>query len=1047
MNNMLNSQNHVISEILSKFQNSALHNNIINQLKTNRKVFIKPSGTLLTEIVAISIQQQGFSPLIYISENEDELFFAKEELETITHKKTGLFYSFGEESSFSMDEIEERLLTLEGILASRIKFVVANLKGLSLPIPSKRKFEHDKMEFSLHKEMDFSHMAETINNIGFNRVLTVREIGETSIRGNIIDIYGFGMDFPRRIEFFGDEIISIRIFDPFTQRTIRKEDSFTLLPVTENIEKSNSYTLINYLPPSATFIFSELLFLEDSHNQIPPLKHKYQVIFSSEGLDSGIRKPPEFHSNLPLLKDYLRKLREKRVFIVSESNEDTKRCEYLLKEEFPQLMFKTLNLREGVEAEDWSLYIITDKEIFGKRFHPKTIEKSEITFKPENLSELKPDDYVVHEDYGIGIFKRMGKIEHKGQVTECLVIGYKQGDILYVPIGAMSKVNKYIGLAKDSPRLSDLSSMRWEKKKKSAKKAISDMTDELLKIYAEREVSDGFQFSPDTVWQKELEVKFPYQETEDQLRVTSEIKKDMEGEKPMDRLVCGEVGYGKTEVAVRAAVKAVMDSKQVIILAPTTILCEQHYNTFQERLDTLPVRVEMLSRFVKKSKQKRIIKDIKKGKVDIVIGTHRLLSKEIEFYDPGLLIIDEEHRFGVSQKEKIKAKRNKIDVLSMSATPIPRTLQFSLLNIRDFSTIETPPEGRLSVITRIIHWKNNLIREIILTEIERGGQVFFVHNSIKELSSLRRRIESIVPEAKVTSTHGRMKSSIIEQRMRGFLSGHFNILVTTNIIESGLDITNANTIIVNRADMFGLAQLHQLRGRVGRGNKRAYCYFVIPSKISFDARKRLSTIYTYNHLGSGLALAIKDLEIRGAGNLLGKRQHGHITRIGYTLYMKMLQDRIRSIRGEKTDKKLSPEIYSTLPAYLSGYYVQDENSRIDIYKRLSSCENFKDLEQIKEELLDRFGELPRETKNLFLLIRIKILCSGKNIKKVSLLENELELSFIKNRYPTKKSIKKLFSKVDKEFFIDYSSNYFKIRYKTKTKKILLNLKKVLKFIQ
>ncbi|TET24528.1 MAG: transcription-repair coupling factor, partial [Candidatus Cloacimonadota bacterium] len=823
------------------------------------------------------------------------------------------------------------------------------------------------------------------------------------------------------------------------------DTEFVLLPILEACNGKETHSIMDYISGQALFIFPEFLFLDEVYENLPDIRHRNQIIISNDGVDSGIQKPMDFHGNLQLFKEHLTKIQEHRVYICCESDEERKRCEYLLEDEFPSLRFETLNIGEGLAAQAWNLFVFTDKEIFGKGFHPKRIEKSEITFKPENLSELKPGDFVVHEDYGIGIFQKMEKIEHKGQLTECLMIEFEGGDVLYVPIGAMARVSKYRGLIKGTPKLSNLSSMRWEKKKRSAKKAIEDMTKDLLKLYAERELLKGFRFSQDTVWQNELEARFQYEETEDQLRAIQDIKNDMESDRPMDRLVCGEVGYGKTEVAIRASFKAVMDSKQVLFLAPTTVLCEQHYQTFTERLRHFPINISMLSRFVSKREQKQIIDDTKTGKVDIVIGTHTLLSDKISFHDPGLLIIDEEHRFGVAQKEKLKNTRKKMDVLSMSATPIPRTLQFSLLNIRDFSIIQTPPKGRLSVITRIIRWNSGFIREIILAEIRRGGQVFFVHNRIEELNSVAARIERIVPEANITVTHGRMKSILIEKRMLDFLSGKKNVLLTTSIIESGIDISNANTIIIDRSDLFGLAQLHQLRGRVGRSNRRAYCYLIVPARISREARKRLSTIYTHSHLGSGFALALKDLEIRGAGNLLGHKQHGHIASIGYDLFMKLLQETIRELKGEGGKEKEIPEVYSDLPAFLPTSYVEDEISRIDIYRRLSAACKSQTVHTLEEDLNDRFGTPPQETKTLLLLSLTKIICSGKGIQKVSVHKDYVELSFLKARFPTKRNIESLLKNVHKKYFIDYSEGYFRIGFNIQLKKIIADLKKALQF--
>ncbi len=1035
----------ILKEINGKFKKSSFFIETIDRLRKDKNVYIKNAGRLFTEILSIATYEEGFCPIVLLSQNEDEMPFLKEEITNLSHKKTGLFCSFSDKSAFDMDEIEERILTLNQILSEKLKFIVTNPGALSLHIPPKNILSRNRMNFEKDKQFDFSFLVSKLTEMGFNRVHTVGEVGEFSIRGNIVDIFGFGMEHPRRIEFLDNRIISLRLFDTFSQRTIKKETEFSLLPMKLNFADSEHSTILNYLPETSVFIYSELLFLSDQDVETPELKNRYQIILSNEGKNSEIRQPPEFRGNLPLVKNYFDKIKSNTVYILSESDEETDRCEQLFSEDFPDIVFLTLNLREGLELPELSTYLITDKDIFGKGFHPKVLAKREITLKPEVKSALTQQDYVVHEDYGIGIFENIAKIEYKSQLTECLRLKYEGGDILYVPIGAMSKVSKYIGLNKGNPKLSNLSSIRWEKKKKSARKAIREMTEELLNLYAERKSVEGFAFSTDTIWQKELEASFQYEETEDQLKVINDIKTDMESQKPMDRLICGEVGYGKTELAVRASFKAVMDSKQVILLSPTTVLCEQHYNTFRERLKQFPVVIKMLSRFVGRTQQKEIIRDIIAGKADIVIGTHKLLNKDIIFNNPGLLIIDEEHRFGVAQKEKITKRKKDLDVLSMSATPIPRTLQFSLLNIRDFSTIETPPKGRLSVTTKIVRWKSDLIRKVILSEFRRAGQVFFVHNRIDEISSLLRRLENLIPEAKIAVTHGRMQASIIEKRMSDFLNGRANLLITTTIIESGLDIPNANTIIINRADNYGLAQLHQLRGRVGRSNRRAYCYLVIPNSITQEARKRLSSVYNHSHLGSGLALAMSDLEIRGAGNLLGEKQHGHICNIGYDLYMKLLQETIQKTRGIKDTEKPATEIYSNLPAFLPTSYAEDEKSRIDIYRRLSACDTTA-IQQIREELEDRFGKPPFEVQTLLMLTTVKALCSVKYIKKVIVQQNSMELFFSKNRFPSKKNIQSLFENVSRKFFIDYSEGDFKIGFNTSLKKFVSDVKKVLHFL-
>lgn len=1015
-------------------------------LASSKPVFIKPAGRLFLELLTARLSNAGNTPVVFMLHEEDEMLFMREELRNITGAEVGFFYSFSEEDSFSMAEVEERLLTIERILTESLAFIVTNPGGLTCPLPSETAYRNHTIQFEDHATVDLASLVEKLSAMGFSRVNTVGEIGEFSVRGSIIDVYGYGMDSPRRIELEGDQIISLRSFDPFTQRTTSMVDRCKVLPISDDLGDELPRTMLDYLPGQTLFVYSELCFLDLENGQIPDLAGRRQLVLSNEGLDCGFQRPMEFHGDLARLKTYLHSIEGDTTVICCESDEERERCEFLLSEEFPGVAFKTLNIAEGIESGEWSIHLLTDKEIFGKGFHPQKVKQSELTFRPENLSELKPGDYVVHEDYGIAVFERIGALEHHQQKTECLVLKYAGGDSLYVPIGAMARVSKYVGLDRGSPRLSSLSSMKWERKKKSARKALADMTQELLHLYAARAQAKGFPFSPDSLWQKELEARFPYEETEDQLRVIREIKHDMEQSRPMDRLVCGEVGYGKTEVAIRAAFKAAMDSKQVIFLAPTTVLCEQHFHTFMERMKGFPLRVAMLSRFVHRKEQKKIIADMASGALDVIIGTHRLLGSDVTFHEPGLLIIDEEHRFGVAQKEKLKQKRKEMDVLSMSATPIPRTLQFSLLSIRDFSTMETPPKGRISVSTRIIHFSGDLISGIIRNEIRRKGQVFFVHNRIQSLPATASRIQRLVPEAKIAVTHGRMRSEIIEQHMLDFLSGKRNVLVTTSIIESGLDIPNANTIIIDRADTYGIAQLHQLRGRVGRSNRKAYCYLIVPHRVTSEARKRLSTIYTHSHLGSGLALALKDLEIRGAGNLLGQKQHGHIASIGYDLYMKLLQETVQELKGEKEPKRIVPEVFAAIDAYLPHQFVQDESARVDIYRRISSMQRFEEVRDMALELKDRFGVLPREAQMLLLIAQIKTICTARGIRRVSIHEKHMELWFAEDRFPSKKHLETLVRELDKRFFMDFSEGFLRLRFDTDIKKIVDDLKKILQFL-
>ncbi len=615
---------------------------------------------------------------------------------------------------------------------------------------------------------------------------------------------------------------------------------------------------------------------------------------------------------------------------------------------------------------------------------------------------MKPGDYVVHIDHGIGIFRGLVQLEVDGQKREYLQVDYAQGDKLYVPVHQADRLARYVGPQGTPPVLNRLGTADWALVKRRAKRAVAEIAKELLELYALRETIRGHAFSPDSPWQQELEASFPYEETEDQLRVIEEVKRDMEQPRPMDRLVVGDVGFGKTEVAIRTAFKAVLDGKQVAVLVPTTVLAQQHYNTFRERLAPFPVNVAMLSRFLTRAQQKKVLEGLRTGSIDIVIGTHRLLSDDVEFKDLGLLIIDEEQRFGVAHKEKLKKLRANVDVLTLTATPIPRTLHMSLTGIRDMSTIETPPEERLPVKTTVAEYDEHLIRQAILRELNRGGQVYFVHNRVQGIEVVANKVKQIVPEARVAIAHGQMSERELERTMLAFARGEIDVLVCTTIIESGLDIPTANTIIINRADQFGLAQLYQLRGRVGRGAVRAYAYLLYDKgkRLSPEARRRLEVLYEASELGAGFRVAMQDLELRGAGELLGARQHGHIAAVGFDLYARLLAKAVQELkeRGEvdipdtppqpgqhdAAVDPLPPSVQMDLPlvASLPPDYVPDEALRLQLYRRIAGITHLEEIGELRQELQDRFGPLPEEVENLLYVVRIKVLAQAAGVQRI-----------------------------------------------------------------
>ena len=659
-----------------------------------------------------------------------------------------------------------------------------------------------------------------------------------------------------------------------------------------------------------------------------------------------------------------------------------------------------LTLVHGSLPEGWVMsgetYLFTDAEIFGFVKERRLVKKRPAPHHKLSI-DFAPEDYVVHVEHGIGKFTGVKKMAAGGAEKEYLVLEYSSGDTLYVPTDQIDRVNRYVGASDRTPVLSRLGSQEWNKTRQRAKEAADELAKDLLDLYASREVVAGFPYSRDTLWQQELESAFPYVETPDQLEAIAEVKADMERPRPMDRLVCGDVGYGKTEIAIRAAFKSVMDGRQVAVLVPTTVLAQQHFTTFSERLGAFPVKVEMLSRFRSPAEQRAVAEKLAAGSVDICIGTHRLLQKDIMFKNLGLLIIDEEQRFGVNHKEHLKKMRQEVDVLTLSATPIPRTLHMSLVGVRDMSTMETPPEARLPVKTYVAEYNDHLVREAVMRELERNGQVFFLHNRVQSIGLMAENLRELVPEANIAVGHGQMPEDELEKVMSSFTRGEVDVLVCTTIIESGLDMPNANTLIVNKADKFGLTQLYQLRGRVGRGANLAYAYFLYDhgKRLTPIAHKRLRTIYEATELGAGYNIAMKDLEIRGAGNLLGTHQSGHITAVGFSLYTRLLaeaveeQKAIRAGKGKPPPKLPAPTVDLPLDAFIPGTYVEDVDTRLELYRTLGNVETAEKLDDVRKELTDRFGTPPPEVENLLYAVRIKALGAKAGVESISMDEGQI----------------------------------------------------------
>lgn len=708
------------------------------------------------------------------------------------------------------------------------------------------------------------------------------------------------------------------------------------------------------------------------------------------------------------------------------------------------------NLIKGFECPDFKVSVISDKEVFGeaKKVLPKKKNKKKGVGKITSFTELKPGDYVVHANHGIGVFKGIKQIDVAGNTRDYLDIVYDKGDKLYVPVDQLDLVQKYIGSEGNTPKINKLGGTEWQKAKAKVRKSINEIAEDLVKLYATRAALKGYKYSKDTEWQKQFEDEFPYEETPDQLSSLEEIKKDMESDKPMDRLLCGDVGYGKTEVAIRAAFKAVMDGKQVAFLVPTTILAEQHYKNLTKRFSDFPVKIDMISRFRSTKEQRATLKALKEGNVDILIGTHRLVSKDIEFKDLGLLIVDEEQRFGVAQKEKIKNLKKNVDVLTLSATPIPRTLHMSLTGVRDISVIETPPEERYPIQTYVVEQNDQLIRDAILREMGRGGQVYFVYNRVESIEGMANYIRELVPECKVGIIHGQMTEKELETEMMNFMNKEYDVLVCTTIIETGIDIPNVNTMIVNNADKMGLSQLYQLRGRVGRSNRIAYAYFIYTKDkvLTEIAEKRLKSLKDFTELGSGFKIAMRDLEIRGAGNMMGSSQHGHMAAIGYDLYCRMLEDTVKLIKGEIDKEPIETTVDIKIDAYIPSSYIQDEIQKIEIYKKIAAIESLEEYQDIKEELEDRYSALPEAVYNLMDIAYIKSLAKELLIEEIKETPKEVRFKF-QQGYKDFNNIYKILLKKYKENIILYFGDipFFAIKLNTIKKEEAINFyKEILK---
>ena len=899
------------------------------------------------------------------------------------------------------------------------------------------KFEKNRIHITGEDTVDLTKLEQDLTALGYERESQIEAPGQFAVRGGIIDVFPLAEEMPVRIELWGDEIDSIRMFDAKSQRSIENISEITIYPASENCFGNNGLvSFLKYFPENETLLFyDEPHRLQETAETVEAeytesLKNRADAGMKEEGEEelrvfqtkdiisemnrySGIglttleskcglfkvrsvytvqaKGVNPYNNSFELLTRDLKRLKRNgyRVVLLSGSRTRAKRLaedlrDYDLSSFYSEDMQREVKpgeimaaygyASEGYEYPMLKFVVISESDIFGRKKKKKKRKKYEGQ-RIQDFAELKPGDYVVHENHGIGVYKGIEKIEVEKIVKDYMKIVYAEGGVLYIPVAQMDLIQKYAGADAKKPRLNKLGTIQWGKTKSQVKKAVQIVAKDLVELYAVRQQSEGFVYGPDTVWQKEFEEMFPFEETDDQLQAIEDTKHDMESKKIMDRLICGDVGYGKTEIAIRAAFKAVQEGKQVVCLVPTTILAQQHYNTFVQRLKEFPVRIDLLCRFRSAAEQKKTIEDTKKGFVDILVGTHRVLSKDVVFKDLGLLIIDEEQRFGVTHKEKIKKLKENIDVLTLTATPIPRTLHMSLIGIRDMSVLEEAPNERMPIQTYVMEYNDEMVREAITRELARDGQVYYVYNRVNDIADVAGRIQSLVPDANVAFAHGQMKERELEDIMYDFINGDIDVLVSTTIIETGLDIPNANTMIIQDADRFGLSQLYQLRGRVGRSNRMAYAFLLYQRDklLKEVAEKRLSAIREFTDLGSGIKIAMRDLEIRGAGNLLGEAQSGHMEAVGYDLYCKMLNEAVRQLKGGPEAETFTTLIDLNVDAYIPEYYIKNEYQKLDIYKRIAAIESEEELEDMTEELIDRFGDIPKKVQQLLVIASLKSL--------------------------------------------------------------------------
>lgn len=1051
-------------DFLKIYTNDLISVSVSEILKPNKlvKIHIKGFSGSLDSIIASSIilRNPHISHLFILHDREEAAYF-QNDLQNLLDRHEIHFFPTSYKRPYEFEEIENANVLLRTELINKLntstsggEIIVTYPEALCEKVVSKSILKKHSIQIQSETTIDIDKLFSDLIEFDFEKEDFVYEAGQFAMRGGIIDIYSYANPLPYRIELFGNEIESIRTFDPESQLSKSRVKTISILPnIQTRFQHTTKQSFLAFLPKNCKIWIKDAQLAFDTIDKFQHLaKHNYEEIIKKTNDTTVVQEPelifesrnsfendlnkhdviefgsrfcfhphstftfqsepqPSFNKNFDLIAENLSENLQKdyRTYVAADSFSQADRLSSIFEEIDPDVKFETLttSLRQGFIDHENKVLCYTDHQLF-ERYHKYKSSEKYTKSRALTLNELKslqPGDYVTHIDYGIGRFAGLDKIEVNGNQQEALRLIYRDDDLLYISIYSLHKISKYSGREGIPPQMSKLGSPEWENKKNRVRSKVKDIAKDLIQLYAKRKGSPGFAFSPDNYLQAELESSFIYEDTPDQATATEDVKRDMEQAHPMDRLVCGDVGFGKTEVAIRAAFKCVLDGKQVAVLVPTTILAMQHYRTFGERLHDLPVQIEYINRFKSSKEIKNILNQTETGKINILIGTHRIVNKDMQFKDLGLLIIDEEQKFGVSVKEKLKKFRVNVDVLTLTATPIPRTLHFSLMGARDLSVIATPPPNRQPVTTEIHTFSESIIRDAISFELKRGGQVFFVHNKVKDIEQVAHIIKKLVPDAKISVAHGQMDGKKLENVMMSFIEGFSDILVSTNIIESGLDIPNANTIIINQAHMFGLSDLHQMRGRVGRSNKKAFCYLLSPPTIGLtaEARKRLKTLEEFSHLGDGFKVAMRDLDIRGAGNLLGAEQSGFINDLGFDTYHKILDEAVQELKETEFKDLFKKEfvdaeqiftadcvIDTDFELLIPDTYISNISERLRIYNELDRLQNEEDLTDFIQTLEDRFGQLPEPVNDLIKIVRIRWHAEKLGIEKLTIKNTVLK---------------------------------------------------------